>query len=341
MARGSVVGLDIGSTAVRAVQTARRRDGPVVTRFAHVPLPPGAMQGGVVEDPKVVTAALRHLWGAARLRDKHVVLGVTNPQVVIRQMSVANLPEKERRKALPFQVKDALPLPVERSLLDFYPLEDPGRNETVRGLLVAAPKDPVLGLVKATESAGLHVAKVDVASFALLRAVSRLDGQVEAIVDIGANTTIVLVHLDGEPLIVRTVPRGGVVVTETVATRLGVTRAEAESLKCRVGLGDDEGTEGADVVREAVRPLIGEIRSSFAYLTAGERPAQVTRIVLSGGGALLPGLDALLRQELNVEVVIADPIARLRDARGGRPETRQPFQSSASVSVGLTLGATR
>jgi type IV pilus assembly protein PilM len=254
-------------------------------------------------------------------------------------MSVANLPGKEMRRSLPFQVRDALPLPVERSLLDFFPLEDPGRNETVRGVLVAAPKEPVLALVHAAEQANLHVKRVDVASFALLRAVSRLDRQVEAIIDIGANTTIVLVHSDGEPLIVRTVPRGGAAVTEAVATRLGLNLAEAENVKCRVGLITAEEPDRADAVREAIRPLISEIRSSFAYLTAGERPARVTRLVLSGGGALLPGLDHLLREELSVDVSLADPVVRLRDGRGGKPANRPTVPPSASVSVGLTLAA--
>ena len=66
---------------------------------------------------------------------------------------------------------------------------------------------------------------VDLASFALLRAASRLDAQVEAIVDIGAEVTSVVVHADGEPLIVRTVPRGGTEITESLATRLGVAGA--------------------------------------------------------------------------------------------------------------------
>jgi type IV pilus assembly protein PilM len=339
MARAATIGLDIGTTAVRAVETARRKDGPVITQFAQAPMPPGAMQGGVVLDERAVAGAVRHLWSQAKLGSRDVVLGVTNPQIVVRQMSVANLPGKEMRRSLPFQVRDALPLPVERSLLDFFPLEDPGRNETVRGVLVAAPKEPVLALVHAAEQANLHVKRVDVASFALLRAVSRLDRQVEAIIDIGANTTIVLVHSDGEPLIVRTVPRGGAAVTEAVATRLGLNLAEAENVKCRVGLITAEEPDRADAVREAIRPLISEIRSSFAYLTAGERPARVTRLVLSGGGALLPGLDHLLREELSVDVSLADPVVRLRDGRGGKPANRPTVPPSASVSVGLTLAA--
>jgi type IV pilus assembly protein PilM len=341
MATNTPVGLDIGSMSIRALETSRHKDGSVITNFGQTPLPAGTVQGGMIQDEQAVTNALRYLWTNIRFRSREVVLGVTNPQVVIRQMSVTNLPARELRKALPFQVRDALPLPVERSLLDFYPLEDAGGNETIRGLLIAAPKDAVLTAVRAIEKAGLHVAKVDLASFALLRAASRLDRGVEAIADIGAQTTSVIVHTDGEPLIVRTLPRGGVEITEMVASRLNLTTAEAEEVKCRVGLVADEEPEAAAAVREAVRPLVNEIRSSFAYVKSGDRQAKVTRLALSGGSALLPGLMDMLKSQLNVEVALADPTTRLHNQRRPKPEGFDQFRSSAAVSIGLTLGAAR
>jgi type IV pilus assembly protein PilM len=339
MAAVNPVGLDIGSMSIRAVETARGKDGPVIVNFGQIPLPPGAVQAGVISDDKAVTAALKQLWGSTKFRTRHVVLGVTNPQIVVREMSVLNLPERELRKSLPFQVRDMLPLPVERSLLDFYPLEDPGTKESVRGLLIAAPKDAVVTAVHAIEQAGLHVARVDLASFALLRAASQLDSEVEAIVDIGAQSTTVIVHVDGEPLIVRTVPRGGREVTEMIATRLGATMSEAEALKCRVGLRSDDGPETAEVVREAVRPLISEIRGSFGYLTGAGRYTRIARLALSGGGAQLPGLVDALASQLDVQVTLANPLMRLRDSVRGKHDTLEHLRSSAAVSIGLTLGA--
>jgi type IV pilus assembly protein PilM len=338
MAAVTLIGLDIGSMSIRAVETSRGKDGPVVTNSGHLPLPDGAVRGGVIHDDKTVTQALKQLWATTKFRGRKVVLGVTNPQIVVRQMSVSNLPAREMRKSLPFQVRDALPLPVERSLLDFYPLEDPGQNETVRGLLIAAPKEVVLTAVHTIERAGLHVARVDLAAFALLRAVSRLTTNAEALVDIGAQSTSVVVHVNGEPLIVRTIPRGGADITETIAKRLESSVAEAESLKCRVGLRAGE-PEITDVIREAVRPLISEIRSSFAYLTSGERQTTVMRLVLSGGGSLLPGLVEALGNQLDMEVVMADPVLRLRDVRRDRRDRFEAFRASAAVSIGLTLGA--
>src|SRR3954451_16339654 len=236
MASVNPIGLDIGSSAIREVEVRRGKDDHSLTNFGQGPLPPGAVQGGTVQDPVVVTSALKQLWAACKFDTKHVMVGVTNPQLVVREMSVSNLPAKEMQKSLPFQVRDMLPLAVERSLLDFHPLEEPGDSPTVRGLLIAMPKEAVMTAVQAVEKAGLHVDGVDLATFALLRAASRLDAQVEAIVDIGAEVTSVVVHADGEPLIVRTVPRGGAEITESLATRLGIPPPEAEALKCRFGL---------------------------------------------------------------------------------------------------------
>jgi type IV pilus assembly protein PilM len=339
MAGSIPIGLDIGSSSIRAVEVRRVKDEYHLTNFGQVPLPAGTVQGGVLEDPIVVTSALKQLWAACKFTTKKVRLGVTNPQLVVRETSVSNLPAKEMRKSLPFQVRDMLPLAVERSLLDFRPLEEPGDNPTVRGLLIAMPKDAVMVLVEAVEKAGLHVVNIDLGSFAMLRAASRLDAQVEAIVDIGAEVTSVVVHADGEPLIVRTVPRGGIEVTESIATRLGIPSAEAEALKRRFGLHGDGRPDAAEAAIDAVRPLVSELRSSFTYLASGERQKQVTRLALCGGSALMPGLAEHLQKQLGITVMYADNASRLRDTRKGRERGFDSFVPSAAVSIGLTLGA--
>ena len=344
MSATTLVGLDIGSTSIRAVEATINKDRPTINNFGQVFLPPGTVVGGVVKDPKAVTAALRQLWLSFAFTAKNVVLGVTHQQVIVRELDVANLPPKELRQALPYLVRDVLPLPVEQALLDFYPLEKAGKGkgaaDTVHGLLIAAPKEAVIDTVHAVENAGLHVQDVDLACFAAMRASAHLAGDNEALVDIGANGTNIIVHRDGTPKIVRTVPRGGAEVTKMVATRLGLTNAEAETVKCRVGLRTEESEEGAQVVGEAIRPLINEIRGSFHYFSTSHPGQHVQRLALVGGAALLPGLAERLTEELGVPAFLSDPLQRVHDLRtGGRHDVLARFRSSAAVSIGLTLGA--
>ncbi|MBW6432376.1 pilus assembly protein PilM [Actinoplanes hulinensis] len=339
MAGAPPIGLDIGSSSIRAVEVRRSKDDYSLVNFGQFPLEPGTVSAGVIQNPGAVTAALKQLWAACKFGTKRVTLAVTNPQLVVRETSIANLPAGQMRQALPFQVKEQLPLAVERSLLDFYPLEQPGDNPTVRGLLIAVPKEAVVTLVQAVQKAGLKVKGVDLASFAMLRAASRLDAQVEAIVDIGANITSVVVHADGEPLFVRTLPRGGAEITESIAGRLGLETAEAEALKCRYGMHGNGNPDAVAALVDAVRPLSSELRSSFTYLASGERQKQVTRISLCGGSALMPGLAEHLQEQLGVAVRYADSAARLRDTRKARERGFDSFVPSAAVSIGLTLGA--
>ncbi|MBN9618873.1 MAG: type IV pilus assembly protein PilM, partial [Actinobacteria bacterium] len=279
----TLVGLDIGSTSIRALEATIAKDRPVINNFGHVPLPPGAVVNGVARDDRAVTAALRQLWAAQTFSTKDVVLGITHQQLIVRELDVTNLPPRELRQALPFLVRDVLPLPVEQALLDFYPLEEAGKGkETLHGLLIGAPKEPVIELVRAVESAGLHVAQVDLACFAALRAAAHLAGDTEALLDVGANGTNIIVHTDGTPKIVRAVPRGGAEITRMLATRLDLDESEAESLKCRVGMQPDHVTESSDVVREAVRPLITEIRNSFNYFGAAHPGQRIRRLALVG-----------------------------------------------------------
>ena len=344
MSATTIVGLDIGSTSIRAVEAAINKDRPTINNFGQVFLPPGTVVGGVVKDERAVTAALRQLWLSYTFTTKNVVLGVTHQQVIVREIDLSNLPPKELRQALPFLVRDVLPLPVEQALLDFYPLERPGKgkgaSETIHGLLIAAPKEAVIDTVRAVENAGLHVQDVDLACFAALRASAHLAGDIEALVDIGANGTNIIVHRDGTPKIVRSIPRGGAEVTKMLATRLGLTNAEAETVKCRVGLHREDSEEGAQVIGEAIRPLVNEIRGSFNYFSSAHPGQHVQRLALVGGAALLPGLADLLTEELGVPTFLSDPLQRVHDVRnGGRHDVLARFRSSAAVSIGLTLGA--
>lgn len=341
MATSTLIGLDVGSTSIRAVEATRGKERPVITNFGQALLPAEAVVGGVVKDDKAVTTALRHLWTTQKFTTKSVILAVSHQQVVVRPVEVSNLPAKEMRQALPFQVRDVLPLPVENAVLDFYPLEPAsGEKETVSGLLIAAPKEAVINTVRAVERAGLHVAHIDLACFAALRAAAHLAQDTEAVVDIGANATTIIIHTDGVPQIVRTIPRGGAEITRTLTSRLGMPVAEAESVKCRVGLMRGEGPETADVVAEALRPLIAEIRSSLNYHASASPGAQVRRVALVGGTAQLPGLADRLTDQLGVTAFLSDPLLRIDDTRsGGRHDVLGRFRSSAAVAIGLTLGA--
>jgi type IV pilus assembly protein PilM len=166
----TVVGLDIGTSGVRAAEfrlAARRK--PHLRKFATCPLPEGAVSRGVVVDEAAVTEALRSLWSRGKFSTKTVVIGIANEGVLVRQMDLDWMPPADFRKALRYQVAEALPVPVDEANLDYHLLEEievagevEGQTKRVnRVLLVAAAREVVDGYVMAAQSAGLRVTRAD------------------------------------------------------------------------------------------------------------------------------------------------------------------------------------
>ncbi len=122
MARRTAIGLDIGTSVVRAVELSFGRDGVTLDRFGQVVLPDGVVRDGEVVDAETVTKAIKELWSATHFGAKKVVLGVANQRVIVRQLDLPWMEQGELRKSLAFHVADFLPISVEDSVLDFYPI---------------------------------------------------------------------------------------------------------------------------------------------------------------------------------------------------------------------------
>lgn len=168
-----IVGLDISARRLLAVEV-QGADGkrPVLTRAHAVPLPEGAARDSEVLDVPLASQSLKQLWREGGFRSKRVVLGVGNQRVLVRDHTVPVMPLAQLRQALPYQVAELLPVPVNETLLDFYPLSEVAGSEPpqMHGLLVAAIKESIETNVSTIEDAGLSVVGVDLSPFAIVRA---------------------------------------------------------------------------------------------------------------------------------------------------------------------------
>jgi type IV pilus assembly protein PilM len=344
----TAIGLDIGTSGVRAAELSFGKGRVTLEKFGQVALPEGAVRDGEVVDAAAVATAIRQLWSATKLSHKKVVLGVANQRVVVRQIELPHMPPADLRKALPFQVQDYLPMPVEQAVLDFHPVEEFEHNggRHMRGLLVAAQRDVVMANVRAVEAAGLQVSMVDLTSFAVLRAVGsraqQADSGTEALVDIGARVTNVVVHSNGVPRFVRILLMGGQDITDAVAERLGVSMKEAEGLKQELGLVGASGElEAASRAVDATAGMfLDEVRGSLDYYAASNPDFPIDRVVVTGGGSRLAGLAERLSNVTRIDIVAGDPIGAMRIGNTGLNEQQLSIiQPLAAVPVGLALGA--
>jgi type IV pilus assembly protein PilM len=345
----TAVGLDIGTSGVRAAELSYGAGGISLERFGQVAVPVGSVRDGEVVDPAAVGAALRELWSATGFTSRKVVLGVANQRVMVRSVEVPWLPIEELRAGLHLHVADLLPTPVDQAVLDFHPLEEisGSRGRFLRGLLVAASRETVLTNVRCVEAARLNPVAVDLTSFAVLRALNAMsidDPSSEALVDIGARVTNVVVHSAGIPRFVRILLMGGQDVTDALSERVGTSLAEAEQIKHYVGMvgGPEDLDTATRAVQATAEAFIDEIRGSLDYHNASNPQRPVSRVVLSGGGSLLRGLAHRLQLAVRVPVDAGDPLSRLRIGRTGlTPEQLDLVRPLAATPVGLALGAVR
>jgi type IV pilus assembly protein PilM len=351
------IGVDVGSTAVRVAEVAVG-DIPVVVRAAQVPLPPGVVESGEVRQPEAVAEALREVWAKSGVKSKQVQLGVGNQHVVVREIALPWLPEKELRDTLAFQVQEFIPMASDEALLAFDPLGelDQGGRRMMRILLVAAHKGMVNALVEAALAAKLDPQGIDLSPFAVIRAVGTGDEGLdldssgdEAIIDIGAQVTSICVHDRGVTRFVRILPSGGRDITLALASGLGVDDDVAERLKR--GERVEVNGEGATPLPEPreIRQLaltragsfVDEVRSSLEFYTAQMPNAQVGRMLVVGGGSRLDGLIELLQERLPVPVDRGRLFERAKSEIELSAEASAEAEAVLSVAVGLAIPARR
>lgn len=345
----SVVGIDIGSTAVRAVElSGAGKPLPTVVKYHAVPLPEGSVVRGEVQEINTVAEALKRLWSAADFGSKNVVIGMGNHRVLVRDLAVPKGSMARIRESLPFHVQDMLPVPVADALLDFYPIsesDDAVAGPQVHGLLVAAVKESVQANVKAVQLAGLIPVEVDLVPFALSRVVYRgqPDPGVVVQIDVGARTTSVVITTLGSPLFVRIIPTGGDDLTQALVDRLPTDADTAESVKRVLGLapgGVGVGDEDAvAIIREVSTELLTSLRNTITYF-ANTRPAlSIDRIVLTGGGSSLIGFGQALGELTRLKVMPPEPLGAVTFAKGVSVDDFRQTGGEFYVALGLAIGS--
>lgn len=308
----TAIGLEINAATVRAAQIRYDKGSTTVVTLAENGLFPGVVTAGGVADPSALTAALAALWAKFPLKGKRVILGVAGQRVVVRPATLPVMPGKEIKEALPLYVSDSVPFDVNESELDFVvsgiELDNDG-NQSYTGILTGAPTEYLSEFVEAVQQANLVVESIDVASFALVRAIVPAipPGYLvaEAVVNIDHQTTQVVVHVNARPVLVRDLPLGTDVM-----------------------------------VGGSIEPLVEEILTTVGFYQSGDNATPLQRILLEGSGSQLRGLDIAISSGANLPVAHdAAWLSLPRDPVGASDDAIRAIGSHMAIPVGLAMGA--
>ena len=345
---GGVVGVDIGSAMLRAVEiddASKAR--PTIIRAHEVPLPDGSVKRGEILEVHTVASAFKRLWAGGGFRSKDVALGIGGQSVIVRDLAVPRMPLAQIKESLPFQVQDLLPVPVNDAVLDYYPIGE-GQNESgpvVNGLLVAAFKQAVTVNVTAATLAGLNPISMDLLPFAMTRmhTTSSPTSGYAVHMNIGANATSIVIVQGGVPLFVRIVPAGGDDATRALVTRLSVPRERAEALKRELGLTTAGSTEeeriAAEVIHESTSELLTAVRNTLAYFAGVRTGVVFDHLSVAGGVTRMRGFASALAESTRISVVPVNPLAGVAVARTLRGKAGDEEMQSWITAIGLAVGS--
>jgi type IV pilus assembly protein PilM len=339
----ALVGLDIGSSAVKAVELKASGKGYRVTAFGTEPVPPDSIADGAIIDASAVADSIRRLFDSRGIKTKEVAASLSGNAVIVKKISVPIMTDAELAEAIQWEAEQYIPFDIQDVNLDYQILDrgDPAAGRTTMDvLLVAAKKEKIADYTGVIAQAGRTAVVVDVDAFALQNAYEAnygADGNgVVVLLNAGASATNINILQGGQSVFTRDISIGGNAYTDALQRELNLPFETADALKC--GHADGANYEDARPVLRAVpENVMMEIRKTFDFFKATSASETIDRIVLSGGASRAEAFSDLLTDRFEIPVEAFDPFRNVAfDARKlGVPASEAA--PTAAVAVGLAL----
>ena len=340
-----LAGLDIGSSCIKLAEIQDSPKGRILSLFSQAPLVKGVIVDGAVVEPEALTATIKELFHQSGCKRKKIVTSISGHAVIVKKATFAQMDEEELRALIHDEAGKYLPFDDMSAVdYDFQILgENPYNPSQMEVLIVAAKKEIIEGYTEAIQAAGLIPVIMDVDSFALETMYEENyefeENDVVVLINIGASITNLNAVKGGVSIFTRDFTLGGNSVTEALAANLGVPFEEAEKVKIK-GTGDDE--QARKAFREGLityaDPICSEIERSVDYFRSTFGAETISKILVSGGGGMIPDLVADLGRRLGIETEIINPFKKIQlDKMVLAPESAGSIGPIAAVGVGLAL----
>lgn len=335
----NVIGLDIGSSSIKLVELEVRGREAKLVRFAQAPLLPEAIVDSEIMDRQAVIDAIQNLFEQQGIKTKNVATAVSGRAVIVKKIWMDRLEHDDARAAIQWEAEQHIPYDINDVTLDFQILKSDPSSKQMEVLLVAAKKDMVNAHADLVREAGLNPEIIDVDAFALQNVVTAnynlAEDAVVALVDVGAEETNLNIVRAGVPLYTKDIALGTQTLLEAIKRKYALGQEEAEAA-LRSHRSSDIDVPGT--VHEVFEELANALDRAAAFLKSSGDAEKVSRVLIAGGGASLPGLQEFLANRQQVPVEVVDPVAQLSidpDRVDAREWAEQAPQFS--VSVGLAL----
>jgi type IV pilus assembly protein PilM len=339
----AVVGLDIGSSAVKAVELKTAGRAFKVVAYGREPLPADSIVDGAIIDGAAVADTIKRLFEKRKIRTKDVAASLSGNAVIVKKITLPLMTEAELAESIYWEAEQYIPFDIQDVNLDYQVLErgEPGAKSTMEVLLVAAKKEKIADYTGVIAQAGRTAVVLDVDAFALQNAYEVNygveAGAVVVLLNVGASATTINILNGEQSVFTRDIPIGGNAYTEALQRELNLPYESADGLKRGV---DAEGASFDDarpVLRAVSENVMLEIQKTFDFYNASAASDRVDRIVVSGGASRAEGFTEMLAERFNAPVDVFDPFKKIsfdpKKLGGDDPDAG----ATSAVAVGLAL----
>jgi type IV pilus assembly protein PilM len=353
--KNQLIGLDIGSHAIKLVEIEDTKKGRILKNFGIIGLPQDAIVEGAIKEMEIVSSAIKTLYKNLKLKNKSVVTSISGYSVIVKKISIQKRGEAELDASIQDEAEQYIPFDINDVNLDYEILSAPGEAEAEKKeegdkgdkglmdvMLVAAKKDIVEDYVSLLHLTGLSPVILDVDAFALQNAFELSAESISgcyALVNVGAEELGINAIKNGVSIFTRDSSYGGYQINEAIMSKFDVSYEEAEKIK----LGGtkiehkDKGTL-EEVFSSVISGWVNEIKRALDFLATTYPDETIGKIVLSGGSCRIPGFQKYLELETEIPVVELNPFGNLQvNDKLFDPKYLTYMAPQAAIAVGLAL----
>ncbi len=339
--KNELLGLDIGSNSIKAVELEWRKKTPRLKHFGMIHLPPEAIVDGAFMDSASIVDSIRSLVEGLKVKTRNVAVSISGHSVYIKTINVPSMSKEQLEESIKWEAEQQIPFDIDDVNIDFQILDVQSSPDQMPVLLVAAKKDMINDYTTVIEEAGLSAVLVDVDSFAIENAYNLANDSpledVVALVNIGASVMNINILHGGTSSFTRDISIGGRQITEEIQKRLKMTYEEAEALKIKERDAGAQSAEVEKIVQSTAEQLATEVRRSLEFFAASSS-GEIKKIYLSGGCAKIKLLPSLIEERIGTPVEVFNPFQTMEYNTGEySPEYLKEVGPMAAVAIGLAL----
>jgi type IV pilus assembly protein PilM len=338
----NLVGLDIGSSSVKAVELAKKGSGLQLLNLGFENLQTDTIVDGQIMELNNVSNVISQIFNEHQIRTNRVCAGVSGHSVIVKNIVLPQMSSEELQESFSWHAEEHIPFDIADVNLDY---ELTSRSEDALHVLMAACKsDKIANVKQAIQLAGKQPVIIDVDAFALQNCYEvnyrPRPGEIVALLNIGAATMNINILNGTRSIFARDASVGGSQYTSLLQRELGLSFEQAEGVKRGMPL--PEGTEP-----RPIQPIIETVSEALAlevkktvdfYRATAQDEATIQKILLAGGGSKLPGLADFLGRKYEIPVEVFDPFRQIEvDSRKFDPDYMREIVPEMAVAVGLAL----